>query len=117
MSWLDSLFGKKKESVFELPPEIVAKLTMVQNFTSADEPKLVDFPRGEYSAYWEIFIGEVPGGYVAEVRFYGYGGVGIIFAQHFIGPTLAALKQPVNELIRQRMAMYKRKAQPEVQGE
>lgn len=116
MNWLTKLFKKKETPpAYTLPDAVMKQLTLVQDFTTVDEPKVTDYPRALYGAYWEIFIGQIQEGYVAEVRFYGYNGVGIIFAQHFIGPTLAALKQPVNELIRQRMAIYKRKTAP--QGE
>jgi hypothetical protein len=90
------------------PPVIRDHLALVEEFTTDDEPKLVDYPRGKYKVYWEILIGEVPGGTAAQVRFYAYACGTLLEQKNFIEPSLEDLKPQVNALIRATMAKYLR---------
>ena len=86
-------------------------LDIVRNFTTDDEPKVVDYPKGKYFAYWEIVVGEVPGGYSAVVRFYPSVAAPMLTGQleyTFVEPRLNDLKPQVNSLIRTRMEDFKR---------
>lgn len=86
-------------------------LDAVVAFTTEDEPKVTDYPKGKYFAYWEIVLGEVPGGYSAVVRFYPGVAAPMLAGQleyTFIEPRLNDLKPKVNALIRARMEDFKR---------
>ena len=99
--WLKNLVRPAKE-------DQLSGLALVQRFSTDDEPKVVDYPRGAYHAYWEILLGEVPGGYIANVRFYSYAD-GVILAEfQHIQPTVGKLKAQVNQCVRDQMAQYKR---------
>lgn len=84
-------------------------LEAIVAFTTPDEPKLVDYPRGAYKAFWEILLQEIPGGWQAIVRFYGYANTDVENSEHsIVAPSIGKLKPQVNELIRSTMAKYKR---------
>ena len=83
----------------------------VQQFTTDDEPKIKDYPKGMYYAYWEILIGEVPGGWTAVVRFYPNIAAPQLtgdLVYTFVAPRLQDLKPKVNHLIRTRMEDFRR---------
>ncbi len=92
----------------ELPLVVRDHLALVQEFTTDDEPKVVDYPRGQYKVYWEILIGEVPGGVSAQVRFYTYACGTILEQKNLMEPRLDVLKPQVNQIIRTTMAKYRR---------
>lgn len=83
-------------------------LRVIKEFSTPDEPKLADYPRGKYTAYWEIFLDEIPGGFSADVRFYGYGGQGLLETEQFINPNLSVLRAAVTKRILQTMPKYER---------
>lgn len=84
-------------------------LEAIVAFTTPDEPKLVDYPRGAYKAFWEILLNEIPGGWQAIVRFYGYANTDVENKEHsIVAPSLGKLKPQVNKLILDTMATYKR---------
>lgn len=92
----------------ELPSTVRDHRALVQEFTTDDEPKVVDYPRGRYKVYWEILIGEIPGGVSAHVRFYTYECGTVLEQKTLTEPTLSVLKPRVNELIRTTMTKYRR---------
>lgn len=101
MNWF---FWKKKK-----PEPILENWSLVEKFTTNDEPKLVDFPKGAYKAFWEILLDAYkPGGYIARIRFYGYEGAGLITEEVLIKPTVKELKVVVNDLILTKMETFKR---------
>jgi hypothetical protein len=73
-----------------------------------EDLKLVDFPRGTYSAYWEIYEGEIPGGFRYEVRVMGYDGTVVKDVQVFTSPTKQGVKQKVRDYLVNTMQQYKR---------
>jgi hypothetical protein len=89
-------------------PENLTGLALVQHFTTDDEPKVADYPKGKYKVYWEIFVNDVPGGYSAVVRFYEIGSGVMVEQNQFIEPSVYKLKPFVNEYIRTTMAKYAR---------
>lgn len=82
-------------------------LELLQKFTTPTEPKLADYPKGKYTATWEILIQDIPGGYSAMVRFYKYD-TGLDKEFQFIKPNVAQLKLEVNKCILQIMPTYER---------
>lgn len=89
--------------------EEVDGMTAVKIFSTDTEPKLADYPRGQYQATWETVLVEVPGGWGAIVRFFGYAGSEHINEEHqILAPSLKKLKPQVDDLIRSKMATYKR---------
>jgi hypothetical protein len=104
-----SLFSRKS-----IPPPIPETepqykgIEAIKAFSTDDEPKLVDYPKGKYFAYWEILMGDVPGGYTAVVRFYGYANHQVSEEAVFTEPTIRALKPKVNQFIRTKMESFKR---------
>jgi len=89
-------------------PENLTGFEVTKHFTTDDEPKVRDYPRGRYKVYWEIVVGEVPGGYVAQIRFYTFDSGTVLESKQFIEPKLHLLKPKVNELIISTMAKYRR---------
>lgn len=93
----------------QLTPAESRGLDAVKAFTTADEPKLADYPRAEYQATWETILSEIPGGWCATVRFFGYAGSEHIKEEHQkVATTLQKLKPLVNELIIDKMKTFKR---------
>jgi hypothetical protein len=104
-----NLFSGLKNPFRKEAPEPQYKgIEAVKAFTTDDEPKLVDYPKGKYFAYWEIVMGEVPGGYTAVIRFYGYNNHAVFEEHIFTEPTIRALKPKCNNLIRTRMHAFER---------
>lgn len=111
MAWYDKIFNRKTplpNPVLRPTDPVMAQLDLVQQFTRLDEPKLVDYPKGQYSAYWEIVLGEVDGGVVAAIRIYGYDGVGFIREHRITGPSCEVIKPHVNAWIIDQMNQAKR---------
>jgi hypothetical protein len=90
-------------------PENLTGMALIQQFTTEDEPKVLDFPRGKYKVYWEIFVNEIPGGYTSEVRFYTYETGAVLEKYAFTEPKVHMMKPKVNECIRTVMNKYRRK--------
>lgn len=88
-------------------PVPLTGLELVKKFTTASEPKLADYPKGKYTATWEILVQDIPGGYSAMVRFYKYD-TGLDAEFQFIKPNVAALKLEVNQCILKTMPLYER---------
>lgn len=87
----------------------VAGLEAIVQFTTPDEPKLSEYPKGAYKAFWEIILQQLPGGWQAIVRFHGYANTDVQDSEHFlVASSLGKLKPQVNALIRSTMANYKR---------
>lgn len=87
----------------------ISGLEAIVQFTTPDEPKLSEYPKGAYKALWEIILQEIPGGWQAIVRFYGYANTDVEDSQHvLVAPSLGKLKPQVNALIRSTMTNYKR---------
>lgn len=107
MSWLKTLLAQKAPKAPK-EPENLTGVEVIQHFTTEDEPKVVDYPRGRYKVYWEIVVGEVPGGYVAQIRFYTFDTGAVLESKQFIEPKVHLLKPKVNELIVSTMAKYRR---------
>lgn len=85
----------------------LAGLELIKKFTTATEPKVMDYPKGKYTGFWEIFLQDIPGGYSAMVRFYKYD-TGLDQEFQFIKPNVAQLKLEVNQCILQTMPKYER---------
>lgn len=121
MNWFKKHFGSRTktaeslgkaaaaaQTLQELDPLRFAHYNLVRQFTTPDEPKVSDYPKGKYYAYWEILVDEIPGGYSALVRFYRIGEPGLLYEKQIINPYLTEVKRQVNELIRTQMETYKR---------
>jgi len=111
MNLLNKLLGRPDAPVLDDEVEIrpITGLEVIKAFTTTDEPKLVDYPKGQYQAYWETVLGEVPGGFTAVVRFYGYRGSEHLNSEHiFTAPNIGALRPVVHQLIREKMETFKR---------
>lgn len=99
----------KVQQATEEPEERLHGLEVIKAFSTGDEPKLVDYPRGKYCGQWETVLGEVPGGYTAVVRFYGYAGYEDRNKEFILtSPTIRALRPAVHTLIRDTMQTFKR---------
>lgn len=105
MGIFDKIFARNEE--VEIKP--LVGLDVIKAFTTSDEPQVRDYPKGQYKGFWETILGEVPGGYTAVVRFYGYAGHEDIFQEHvFTAPTIDKLRPAVHALIREKMETFKR---------
>lgn len=66
----------------------------------------LDYPRKEYSVYWETFLDPVEWGWHAEVRFMSYQGE--VKEIHAIdGPTKENVEGLVEKLVKDKMTNYK----------
>ena len=111
MNFFDKLISKVSTPKLDtnLPEPPLQGLQVIRVFSTDDEPKVVDYPKGKYQAYWETVVGEVPGGYTAVVRFYGYRGSEHIGEEHiFTEPEVRRLRPKVHELIRTKMETFRR---------
>ncbi len=76
---------------------------------SVEELKVVDFPRGQYDAYWEIQTFAIPGGQVSEVRIYAHDHPGVELAKTTItGPDKDFVQKKINSFLNDEMAKHKR---------
>lgn len=92
----------------KIPVELPRNVSIIQEFTTRTEPKVADYPVGEYKAYWEIVLGEVAGGYSATVRFYNFADGSFISQETFVAPNVKKLKPEVNKFIVTTMKQFKR---------
>lgn len=67
-----------------------------------------DYPRGQYSAYWEIHASEVPGGYRADLRIHSFDTGGILQEGFFTGPDYPHVQAQIDRFVRAQMIQYKR---------
>ena len=81
---------------------------LVKLFTNDEPLKSVDYPRGAYSAYWEIVDSEVPGGFRSEVRIMGYENTLLRDKEAFIAPTKDSVDKQVQDFLKTAMSQYKR---------
>jgi hypothetical protein len=72
------------------------------------EPKVVDYPFGQYKVYWEVVTVPVDGGFSSEVRFIGYDEAHPREQFTLVGPTQEHIKERINVLITDYMENYKR---------
>jgi hypothetical protein len=111
---IKNLFSKPRGTVDNFAaapvaePENLRGIEVIKHFTTDDEPKVVDYPRGKYKVYWEIVVGEVPGGYVAQIRFYTYDTGAVLEQMQYVEPKVHLLKPKVNKHIINTMAKYRR---------
>lgn len=82
-------------------------MKLINTFTNPTEPKVADYPKGKYTAFWEILVQDIPGGYTALVRFYSYTD-GFLEQQQFTEPLVSKLKPLVNKHIIETMRKYER---------
>ena len=102
-------FKNKKNNVIPLVTGPVTGVALILAFTTKTEPKLIDFPKEKYKCYWETLIDTVSGGYGAIVRFYEFGGTGVMVSEHRIArQSVQELKKEVDLLILDTMAKNKR---------
>lgn len=66
------------------------------------------YPRGQYSAYWEVFRADVPGGFTAEVRVNSYDKAEQYSSTWFTSPTKDSLQKQINQFLKETMKQYKR---------
>jgi hypothetical protein len=67
-----------------------------------------DYPRGQYSAYWEILASEVPGGYRADLRIHSFDTGAILQEGFFTGPDYPHVQAQIDKFVRAQMIQYKR---------
>lgn len=103
-------FKPKNKKNIVLPSEKVGPMQgveLVQAFSTSDEPKLAEYPREQYSVYWETLLDAVPGGYAAKIRFYSY--TSGLLNEAIIGKqSVLELREAVSQVIRETMSQYKR---------
>ena len=94
------MFGwfKKKEAITAVKEE-----TLVYVKPSLD---VRDYPRKEYSVYWETFLDPVEWGWHAEIRFMTFSGE-VKEIHHVDGPTKQNVEGMVEKLIKDKMTNYK----------
>lgn len=69
------------------------------------ELQVSDYPRGQYSAYWEVFKHQIPGGFTAEIRVYSDAGM----QSHIVtAPSHDSLQKQINGFLTKTMKQYKR---------
>lgn len=103
-------FKPKNKKNIVLPNKELGQLQgveLIQKFSTDDEPKLCDFPKTKYNAYWEIVLQPVMGGYQALVRFYKYN-TGLAKEITFTNESLPGLRKEVSDCITTHMEVYKR---------
>ena len=103
-------FKPKNKKNVVLPNKELGQLQgveLIQAFSTDDEPKLCNFPKTKYNAYWEILLAPVPGGYQSVVRFYKYN-TGLAKELTFTNESLNGLRKEVSDAIQQHMDIYKR---------
>lgn len=98
--WLKNLFGADiADGPFILPTGPVRK--------NASAVKAADYPKSQYSVYWEV-VKTIDGtGYKAEVRFNPWVGGGTLSSSTIVSRDLNDLQEQVNKLIVQKMSKYK----------
>lgn len=98
--WLKNLFGADiADGPFILPTGPVKK--------KVEALKATDYPKSQYSVYWEV-IRTINGvGYKAEVRFNPWVGGGTLSTTEVTSRDLNDLQEQVNKLIVQKMSKYK----------
>lgn len=110
MKLFDWFKPKDKHNVV-VPSENVGPLQGVElivAFSNDSEPKVVDFPKDKYKAYWETYIDAIPGGYAALVRFYSFSTGQIIKEFKVAKQSVTELKMAVNNAILSTMEENKR---------
>lgn len=98
--WLKNLFGADiADGPFILPTGSSKK--------KASAVKAADYPKSQYSVYWEV-VKTIDGtGYKAEVRFNPWVGGGTLSSTTLTSHDADDLQEQVNKLIVQKMAKYK----------
>lgn len=103
-------FKPKNKTNVVLPTEDNTKLLhgldLVKAFTTDTEPKVADYHKSQYAAYWETVLETIDGGYRATVRFYSTNG--LAKEVEFKAANVPELKDAVNSEIRKTMLQYKR---------
>lgn len=102
MKWFKSLFSSPVESVsVEQAPDTAS-------VKDVSAPKISDFPRDQYSVYWEILHNESKEhGYKATLRLYSYMG-GVVDESVFVNRYKDDLKKQVYAAIPGKMNKYRK---------
>lgn len=104
-------FKPKNRRNVVVPTEIKDQLyglELIKKFTTPEEPKVKDYPRTEYSVYWEIVLESIPGGYSATLSFYSYETSKLMYQKTFNDISVESLKDQVNKTILSVMKENKR---------
>lgn len=94
-------FKPKNKHTVVLPSKAMGPLQgveLIRAFSTSDEPKVKDFPKEQYTVYWETFLDSVPGGYQAVVKFYPFTG-GKSTEHRLTHTSIEELRQEVTMLI------------------
>lgn len=71
-------------------------------------PQVVDFPRGQYKVYWEIYTNPIAGGVESTIKFIGYNDFPLREEFTLVGPTEQHVSERLAVLITDFMANHKR---------
>jgi hypothetical protein len=102
-NWFTDLFSSEEStnSVETFIPQNVV-------VTEGAGPKVRDYPRKDYSVYWEVFVEESKEhGYKATLRFMNWNG-GIANESVFVTRYLADLETQVNHAIVSKMSKFRK---------
>lgn len=99
IQWFSKILGKGKKDLS----------IQVQTLPSTipQEVQTTEFPKTEYSAYWEVMVTDIPNGFKAEVRILGYSGTIVRDVVGITAPTKEKLQDKINTTIRELMKKYK----------
>jgi len=103
IKWFTNLFSSKESTK---PVESIAPQSLL--VTEGDGPKVRDYPKKDYSVYWEVFIEESKEhGYKATLRFMNWGG-GVVSESVFVNRYRNDLQTLVDHAIVSKMPKFRR---------
>lgn len=106
-NWYNKPEVKSKNTIV-IPPStnMIEGLELIKQWSAMTEPKLINFPKAQYTGYWEILLDTVNATYVAKVKFYSYK-AGFIDELVLTDSVLISLKTKTNNVILETMEKLK----------